>query len=78
MGTTHTETLERQELIRKLIDRGHGPLVDALLSNERQAYTRGGRLNKSAACRLLGWRPAQLERALADCREILAPDLAIE
>lgn len=75
MDATYTEPLERQELIQKLIDRGHGPLVDAMLSNERTVYTRKGRLNKSAACRALGWRPVQLERALAECREILAADL---
>ncbi len=75
MDATYTEPLERQELIQKLIDRGHGPLVDAMLSNEAKVYTRKGRLNKSAACRILGCRPAVLERALAECREILAPEL---
>jgi hypothetical protein len=74
METTHVEMLERQELIQKLIDHGHGPLVDAMLSNEGKVYTRKGRLNKSAACRALGWRSARLEKALAECRDILAPE----
>ena len=75
METTYDETLERQELIEKLIAHGHGELVDALLSNEKLVYTRGGRLNKSAACRVLGWRSARFENALAECRGVLAPEL---
>lgn len=72
------EYLERQELLQKLVDRGYGKLVEALLLNEGKVYTKKGRLNKSGACRVLGWKPKQLEDALSKCREILAEDLAIE
>jgi hypothetical protein len=71
------ERLEHQELIRKLVEHGHGPLVDALLLNENEAYTKGGRLNKSGARRLLGWTSGQLEAALAECRGLLAPHLEV-
>jgi hypothetical protein len=70
-----TEILERQELIQKLIDRGYGPLIDALLMNDNKVYTKKGRLNKSGACRVLGWKAKQLEEALEECKEILKLDL---
>ena len=73
MNNKMTDTLERQELIQKLIDKGHGPLIDAMLNNE-QVFTRGNRLNKSGACRVLNWKTKQLEEALADCRQILGTD----
>jgi hypothetical protein len=66
-----TDLLEQQELIQKLVDRGHGELVEALLENETKVYTKKGRLNKSGACRVLKWKPKQLEDALCECREIL-------
>jgi len=72
------ELIEKQELIQKLIDRGYGPLIDALLSNEREVYTKKGRLNKSGACRVLGWKPKELDEALAQCREILKRDIFME
>jgi len=65
------ETIERQELIDKLIDNGYAELVEALLYNEHKTYTKRGRLNKSGACRCLGWKTKQLEDALAECRKIL-------
>jgi nucleoside-diphosphate-sugar epimerase len=67
-----TDLLEQQELIQKLKERGHGELVEALLENENKVYTKKGRLNKSGACRVLGWKPKQLEDALSECREILS------
>jgi hypothetical protein len=71
MPKSAIEVLEQQELIQKLIDQGYGELVDALLSNESQVYTKKGRLNKSGACRVLKWKTKQLEDALEACREIL-------
>lgn len=71
------ESLERQELIQKLIDRGYGELIDALLMNETKVYTKKGRLNKSGACRVLGWKPKELEDALEACREILQQDVML-
>jgi nucleoside-diphosphate-sugar epimerase len=72
------EILERQELIQKLVDKGYGPLIEALLLNETKVYTKKGRLNKSGACRVLGWKPKELEDALNECREILKNDLLAE
>ena len=71
MAKSLTEILEQQELIQKLIDKGYGELVDALLMNEGKVYTKKGRLNKSGACRVLGWKTKQLEDALFACREML-------
>lgn len=68
------EVLERQELIQKLVDKGYGHLVEALLMNETKVYTKKGRLNKSGACRVLLWKTKQLEDALRECREILRDD----
>lgn len=65
------EILERTELIQKLIDSGYGELVEALLYNESKVYTKKGRLNKSGACRVLGWKTKQLEDCLAACRQLL-------
>ena len=70
-----SEILERQELIQKLVDKGYGKLIEVLLMNESKVYTKKGKLNKSGACRILGWKPKQLEDALAKCREILKEDI---
>ena len=65
------ESLEREELIAKLRENGHGDLIDALLENEKDVYTKKGRLNKSGACRVLNWKSKQLEDALVACRDVL-------
>ncbi len=70
-----TEIIERQELIQKLVDQGYGELIEALLMNETKVYTKKGRLNKSGACRVLGWKTKELEEALDACREILQSDV---
>ena len=75
MKSTLIEVLERQELIQKLIDSGYGELIEALLDNESKVYTKKGRLNKSGACRVLGWKTKQLEDALNECKEILQFDI---
>jgi hypothetical protein len=66
-----TDLIEREELIVKLKENGYGGLVEILLDNENKVYTKKGRLNKSGACRVLGWKPKQLEDALNECRLIL-------
>ena len=70
--------LERQELLQKLIDKGYGNLVEALLLNESKVYTKSGRCNKSGMCRVLNWKPKMLEDAFSKCREILKDDLFTE
>lgn len=74
MKSSLIEMLERQELIEKLCDKGHKKLIEVLLDNEKKVYTKKGRLNKSGACRILGWKPKQLEEALAECRIILSKE----
>lgn len=71
MAKNPIEVLEQQECIQKLIEKGYGPLVEALLLNEGKCYTKKARLNKSGACRVLGWKTKQLEDALRECRDIL-------
>lgn len=67
------ESLEQAELIQKLKKAGYSKLVKALMDN--RCYTKKARLNKSGACRVLGWKPKQLEDALSICKEILKKDL---
>ena len=69
------EDIERQELLQKLRDAGFSELVDALLENEREVYTKKGRLNKSGACRVLDWKTKELEDALKECRAILKDEV---
>lgn len=71
MKSNMLELLEQQELLQKLQAAGFGEFIDILLSNEKKVYTKKGRLNKSGACRILGWKPKQLEEALEKCKEIL-------
>lgn len=74
MGKNLIEILEQQEIIHKLIDKGYGELIDALLANESKVYTKKGRLNKSGACRVLGWKTKQLEDAIEECKNLF-PEL---
>jgi hypothetical protein len=78
MKSSLIEIIERQELIQKLVDRGYGHLIEALLLNENKVYTKKGRLNKSGACRVLGCKTKELEEALEACREILQKDLELD
>lgn len=63
--------IEIQEIIEKLKDAGYGELVDCLLDNEKDCYTKKGRLNKSSTCRRLNWKGKKLEDALQHMRDIL-------
>ena len=42
MGKNFTEILEQQDVIQKLVDKGYGELIDALLMNESKVYTKKG------------------------------------
>jgi len=70
--------LEIQELIEKLKEKGYEDFVEAILSNETKVYTKKGRLNKSGACRVLGWKGKQLEDVIQECREILGPEFGLD
>lgn len=63
--------LENKELVNKLNKGGYEKLVELLISGDPEAFTKNGRLNKSGACRILGWKPKQLEEALKECRKII-------
>jgi len=69
------EYIERQELIKKLIENGYGDIVQAFIDDEKKVYTKKGRLNKSGACRKLKLKAKQLEDKLAEMRELLKKDL---
>lgn len=75
MRKNFIDILEQQELIQKLVDAGYGHFVDKLLSNESKVYTKKGRLNKSGACRVLEWKPKELEEMRQACREVLGDDV---
>jgi hypothetical protein len=70
--------IENQELIQKLIDAGHGEIVDCFLSNESKIYTKKGRLNKSAACRELNKKNKDLDDSFRKMRELLKEDLEFD
>ena len=75
MHGNQIQILEQTELLNKLINMGYGELIEVFLSNENKVYTKKGRLNKSGACRVLGWKAKQLEDALEACKDILKNDL---
>lgn len=72
---SNIEHLERQELIKKLIENGYGEIVEALLDDDKKVYTKKGRLNKSGACRRLNLKSKQLEDKLAEMRDLLSRDM---
>jgi hypothetical protein len=72
------ESLERQELIDKLRENGYGEMIDALLENENRVYTKKGRLNKCGACRVLKWKPKQLDDAIKECQQIVRKEIGEE
>jgi hypothetical protein len=70
--------IEMQEVIQKLRDAGYGELVDCLLDNEKDCYTKKGRLNKSSTCRRLNWKSKKLEDALKCMKELLKTEFDLE
>ena len=70
--------LEMQEVIHKLRENGFSEIVDCLLDNEHDCYTKKGRLNKSATTRRMGWKTKQLEDALNGMKELLANEYQAE
>lgn len=70
--------IETQEVIDKLREAGYSELVDCLLDNEKDCYTKKGRLNKSSTCRRLNWKGKKLEDALQEMRVLLASEYDLE
>lgn len=60
--------LEFEEIVGRLDNMGWGELVSMLLEKDSEAYTKNGRLNKSAICRKLDISNKELENALLDLR----------
>jgi hypothetical protein len=75
MKNDPVELLENQELITKLRNHGYGDIVDILLNNDDEIYTKKGRLNKSGACRVLEWKPKDLDDIFLKWREILCNEI---
>lgn len=65
------ELVEINELIDKLKKHGCEELVEALLNNEGEVYTKKGRLNKSGACRVMKCKTKQLEDLLEKARQVI-------
>lgn len=70
--------IETQEVIQKLKESGYSDLVDCLLDNEKDCYTKKGRLNKSSTCRKLNWKGKKLEDALKQMRTLLQSEFDLE
>lgn len=75
---TPAQSLEMQEIVSKLKEKGFSELVECLLENDNDCYTKKGRLNKSATTRKLGWKSKQLEDALKTMREVLKEEYDIQ
>ena len=74
--TDFIKELETKELIDKLIQNGYEDLVNAFLLNDGKCYTKKARLNKSGVCRVLDFKPKQLDDEFVKMRKILEGDLA--
>lgn len=70
--------IEIQEIIQKLRDAGYSEYVDCLLDNEKDCYTKKGRLNKSSTCRKLNCKSKKLEDVLRQMRELLQNEYDLE
>jgi hypothetical protein len=70
--------IEMQEIIQKLKDAGYGELIECLLNNDKDCYTKKGRLNKSSTCRKLNWKSKKLEDALRNMKELLKEEFDFE
>lgn len=73
-------SIEMQEVIDKLkkAHPDYGVLIECLLENEKDCYTKKGRLNKSSTCRKLGWKNKRLEDALKSMRGNLKSEFNLE
>jgi len=63
-----TNNLEFEEVASRLQGFGWGNLLELLLDPDSIAYTKNGRLNKSAICRELSISSKELDEALEDFR----------
>lgn len=77
-STNPLHALEMQEVIQKLKDNGFTEIVDCLLDNERECYTKKGRLNKSSTCRKLDWKGKKLDDSMKQMKDLLKREFGIE
>ena len=68
------QEIELQEIINKL-RKFYPDFVEAFLTHEGNVYTKKGRLNKSGACRVLDYKPKQLDDILEHCKDIIKEDV---
>jgi hypothetical protein len=66
-----TNLIETQEVMQKLRENGYSDIIDCLIDNEKECYTKKGRLNKSSTCRKLSWKGKKLEDCLKEMRILL-------
>lgn len=66
-----TNLIEIQEVMQKLRENGYSDIIDCLIDNEKECYTKKGRLNKSSTCRKLSWKGKKLEDCLKEMRILL-------
>ncbi len=64
--------LEFGELISRIEKKGLSGLIQILMERDSLAYTRNGRLNKSALCRKLKMSTKDLDNALMEIRKEFA------
>ncbi len=67
-----TEIIAQQDQLNLLNGLGYKGIVDTILLNEDKCFTKGGRINKSAVCRILKCKTVQLEEWLNKCKEHLS------
>lgn len=60
--------LEFREITSRLEEKGWGPILRLLMERDSVAYTRKGRLNKSAICRKLHMRSKELDEAINEIK----------
>ena len=71
-------TLELQEVINKLKVGGYGNIIECLMDNEAECFTKKGRFNKSAICRKTGLKTKELEDVLKNMKDLLKQEYSVE
>ena len=72
MFNNFVEVIESQELLQKIENAGYGKTLELFLMNENKVYTKKVRLNKSGACRILKWKPKELDDLLKKLKEVIS------
>lgn len=78
VSSSPSSGIEMEEIISKIKENGYTKLVECLINNEAECYTKKGRLNKSSTCRKLGWKNKQLEDALEEMKDLIKFDFDLD